>query len=61
MASVTAEQAARRNIRFFEKAQFNPCELQVLLNADLFAEAKSIIEQEHKGEAFGCAAPGASR
>lgn len=54
-----AEQAARRNIRFFEKAQFNPCELRVLLSAELFAEAKSIIEREHKTETFGCDAPAA--
>jgi tetratricopeptide (TPR) repeat protein len=56
----TAEQSARRSVRYFEAARFNPCELQVLLSKDLFAEAKTIIEQEHRGEAFGCAAAAAS-
>jgi tetratricopeptide (TPR) repeat protein len=55
-----AELSGRRSVRYFEAARFNPCELQVLLSKDLFAEAKTIIEQEHRGEAFGCAAAPAS-
>jgi hypothetical protein len=55
----TAEQAARRNIRYFESARFNPCELQALLSKELFAEAKATIEKEHKNETFGCPAASA--
>ncbi len=54
-----AEREARRNVRFFEIGRFNPCELNVLLGGDLMAEAQSLVEHEHKGEALACAvAPG---
>jgi hypothetical protein len=56
----TAEQSARRSVRYFETARFNPCELEVLLSKELFAEAKTIIEQEHRGDSFGCEAAKAS-
>ncbi len=52
---VKAEREARRNIGFFEVGRFNPCELQALLNANLLAEARSIVEQEHQGESLVCA------
>jgi hypothetical protein len=55
-ASRKAGQEARRNVRFFEVGRFNPCELRVLLSPELFTEAKSIIEEEHEGESFVCAA-----
>jgi hypothetical protein len=54
--AVDAVREARRNVRFFDVGRFNPCELNVLLGADLMAEARSIVEQEHKGEALACAA-----
>ncbi len=50
-----AGREARRNVGFFEVGRFNPCELQVLLNADHLAEARLIVEQEHKGESLACA------
>jgi tetratricopeptide (TPR) repeat protein len=59
VASSTArriEQEARRNVRFFPIGRFNPCELQVLLDTDLFAEARSIVEKEHGGDPFRCVA-----
>lgn len=34
---------ARRNVRFFNIEQFNPCEIRVLLNDDHFAEAVALI------------------
>jgi hypothetical protein len=52
-----AEREARRNVRFFAVERFNPCELQVLLSDDLFEEARSIVEAEHKGETFICTPP----
>jgi tetratricopeptide (TPR) repeat protein len=55
-AALRIERNARRNVSFFGVARFNPCELKVLLNSDLFLEAVSIVESEHKGEALACAA-----
>jgi tetratricopeptide (TPR) repeat protein len=55
-AARKAARDARRNVSFFATGRFNPCELQVLLNADLFAEAQSIVEAEHSGEPLVCAA-----
>jgi len=55
-AARKAERDARRNVSFFATGRFNPCELKVLLNAELFAEARSIVEAEHKGESLVCAA-----
>lgn len=55
-AASRAEREARRSVSFFAIGRFNPCELQVLLNEDLFAEAQSIVEQEHRGETLVCAA-----
>ncbi|MBI1361029.1 MAG: hypothetical protein GC155_12190 [Alphaproteobacteria bacterium] len=51
-----AGQEARRNVGFFAPGRFNPCELKVLLNDDLFAEATAIVEHEHKGQSFVCTA-----
>lgn len=51
-----AEQEARRNVGYFAMGRFNPCELEVLLNTDLFQEARAIVEAEHGGESFACAA-----
>lgn len=50
----TAGREARRNVRFFDIERFNPCELQVLLSADLFEEARSIVEAEHRGKSLAC-------
>jgi len=49
-----AERQARLNVRFFEIERFNPCELQALLSAELFAEAQSIIRAEHGGKSLVC-------
>ncbi len=48
---------ARRNISFFTVAQFNLCELRVLLNEALYEEARAIIAREHRGETVDCPAP----
>ncbi len=50
-----AGREARRNVRFFEIGRFNPCELNVLLGAELMAEARSLVEREHQGQALACA------
>ncbi len=39
----TVRDQARRNVSFFRIGQFNVCELQALLNQELFAEARQII------------------
>ncbi len=49
------EAAARRNVSFFTVGQFNVCELRVLLNQELFAEAQAIVAEEHPGETVACA------
>ena len=54
--AVKAEREARRSVSYFAIGRFNPCELQVLLNADLFAKARSLVEQEHRGESLVCPA-----
>jgi|GEM_PF-1344538 len=59
--AVTAEREARRNVRFFEVGRFNPCELNVLLGADLILEARALIEGEHKGAALACGAAPVAR
>ena len=47
---------ARRNVSMFGVAQFNVCELQQLMNPDVFAEALEIIAETHPDEAnVGCA------
>jgi len=45
---------ARRAVRFFRVAEFNPCELPVLLDEDLFAAANDIVKQEHGGDGLTC-------
>jgi hypothetical protein len=54
--ALKAEREARRSVSYFAIGRFNPCELQVLLNADLFAKARSLVEQEHRGESLACPA-----
>ena len=54
--ALRAEREARRSVSYFAIGRFNPCELQVLLNADLFAKARSLVEQEHRGESLACPA-----
>jgi hypothetical protein len=34
--------------------RFNPCELEVLLSNELFAEARRIVEEEHDGGQLAC-------
>jgi hypothetical protein len=55
-AALKVEREARRSVSYFAIGRFNPCELQVLLNADLFAKARALVEQEHRGESLVCAA-----
>jgi tetratricopeptide (TPR) repeat protein len=45
---------ARRAVRFFRVAEFNPCELPVLLDDALFAAANQIVTEEHEGEGLTC-------
>jgi tetratricopeptide (TPR) repeat protein len=53
-AAADAGREARRNISFFEVRQFNLCEVRVLLNPDLYAEAVRIIQREHRNEPVAC-------
>lgn len=41
---------ARRNVAMFGVAQFNVCELQQLMNADVYAQALEIIAETHPNE-----------
>ncbi len=54
--AIKAEREARRSVSYFAIGRFNPCELQVLLSADLFAKAQSLVEREHRGESLVCPA-----
>ena len=54
--ALKAGREARLSVSYFAIGRFNPCELQVLLNADLFAKAKSLVEREHRGESLACPA-----
>jgi len=47
---------ARRAVRFFRVADFNPCELPVLLDDALFAAANEIVTEEHGGAGLTCEA-----
>jgi hypothetical protein len=53
-AARDAEREARRNVGFFDVGRFNPCELEVLLSNELFAEARRIVEEEHDGGQLAC-------
>ncbi len=52
--SASVERGARRNVRYFEVGRFNPCELNVLLGADLMLEARALVEGEHEGIKLAC-------
>lgn len=45
---------ARRAVRFFRVQEFNPCELRVLLDDELFQAANTIVAQEHNGVGLKC-------
>ncbi len=53
-AARKAETEALQNVRFYAVGRFNPCELEALLNANLLAEARAIVESQHKGESLTC-------
>lgn len=52
-------QEARRHISFFRVEQFNFCELQVLMNPDLYREALEIVAAEHAQQSVTCDAQAA--
>ena len=47
---------ARRNVSFFPIGQFNLCELQALLNAEMYQEAVALIRKNHPNEEASCPA-----
>lgn len=47
---------ARRAVRFFRVADFNPCELPVLLDEALFEAANAIVKEEQGGAGLVCEA-----
>ncbi|MES1198382.1 MAG: hypothetical protein ABUS48_00170 [Pseudomonadota bacterium] len=52
--AAAASTDARRNVAFLPVGSFNVCELQALLNPDLFSEATDIIKDAHPGEQVSC-------